>query len=128
MSFTWPKELGRVPQKWFARGRINEDSMRCCELFTVTALFAAFLDQAVERTSVLLKRCKCFKLMAQIVGLLQYGPTNSALHAGELRALTSEQHSIYKNLHPALAIEPTWHHLLHLPKQVDMLGKSLSCS
>ena len=128
-TFTLPKHLGKVSDEWFASDRTSEDTMRffASELLTMTPLFASFLEQAIEPRGLLVEHCRCFKVMARIIALLQLGPTGATLHVEELRALISEHHDAYTRLYSRLAIKPKWHHMIHLPEQVSSLGKALSC-
>lgn len=128
-AFTLPKHLGKVSDEWFAGDRTSEDAMRffAGELLTMTPLLASFLEQAIEPRGLLAQHCRCFKMMARIIALLQLGPSGATQHVDELRALISAHHDAYVSLYPKLAIKPKWHHMMHLPEQVGSLGKALSC-
>lgn len=126
--FVLPLARGRVSDTWFAQNRVTADHMKCFagEILTMVQLFNEFLQDAVVPSNLMLDDCRCFALLADIVQVLQSGPSAAAASHVHLQAAIVEHHSLYARLYPTL-IKPKWHHMLHLAEHGRDTGRIMAC-
>ncbi len=129
-QYRLPQSLGKINLDWFSVNRIAEkgDQLKsfASEQLCMIPLLYCFLAQVVAPMNIMNEHIHCFKLLRTIIEILSLGPKLAMKHVAELRATIVDHHRLYKALYPGY-IKPKWHHLLHVPDNMNYLGVLLSC-
>ena len=75
---------------------------------------------------LLLDHIKCFGILEEIVSLLCLGADKAVAHVSRIRRLVYEHGKLFAALYHD-AIKPKFHHLYHIPDNMEFLQKLLSC-
>lgn len=128
-AFTLPKSRGKVPRDWLTKNRIGEEQMRTPSAsahITMVSLLRCFLEDVVEPTGILLQHTQCFKLLSAIMDRLCAGADGAMRFVDELKVLIQTHHALFVVLY-ADSVKPKLHNLLHLPENMESLGKLVAC-
>lgn len=124
--FKLPKTRGKVDIDWFSPSRIGADNLStfASEQLNMIPILSAFLDEVVA--PALPEHRRCFCLLALIVDIFGCGPTESLSHVQVLRQAIVEHHTLFCKLYGDV-IKPKLHHLLHIPENMETVGKLIGC-
>ena len=86
----------------------------------------AFVSRVVAPLGHMADNITCFGLLYKILSILQCTYVLTAEKYAELRRAVDEHHQLFKRLYPN-HIKVKFHHLLHLPEDLQHLGLVLSC-
>ena len=127
-KFNLPKTRGKVNPDWFLDYRVCSDHLRtfASEQMNMLPILDAFLKDVARPLGTMGDHIKCFKLLYTIVQICALGPSGAVRHVALLRQLTIDHGNLFERLYPD-AIKPKYHHLFHLPENMDYLGVLLSC-
>ena len=127
-SFKLPKSRGKVDVSWFAARRFGDDHLRsfASEQLNMLPILRAFLEDVVAPKGILEENIRCFTLLSAIVCSLQSGPVAVLSNIDRFRNLILAHHRLFVQLYPS-GVKPKFHHLLHLPEDIERMGAALSC-
>ena len=97
------------------------------DLLGMLPIMLCFLEDAVVTLGVMIEHTRCFRLLCQIVAIVQLGPEKAMPYLDKLRALIEDHHTTWKKLYGTWGIKSKWHQLMHLPLDALRVGKMLSC-
>ena len=128
MRYHLPYGRGKPQAAWFDAEHIGEKNMKsfASEQLTMIALLAAIIDDFITPRGILPLHAKCFQLIAEIVAILSLGPEGAMPFCNVLRALIEKHADLYVQIYPD-QVRPKFHHLFHIPDNMEYVGKLLSC-
>lgn len=129
-QFTLPSSHGKVNRAWLGKNRFGK-KMRCLASFSstmlsVVPLLANFLVDWLPEAHPLYAHVDCFWKLHLIVGICTFGPGGAMPFVDSLRQLIRQHAIIFSRLYPE-SVRPKFHHLFHIPDNMEFLGKLLSC-
>ena len=129
-AFSLPKAQGKPPATVFSSDRVGGTQMRCfaSEILTLSPILLAFFEESEQAAALLPRHHRCWELMVRILYICSIGPRRGASLTRTLRESIIEHHTIYRELYTQDgAVKPKWHHMLHLPEDIDRIGALLTC-
>jgi hypothetical protein len=128
MQFNLPSSQGKINGNWFRSKFLAEDHVKhfASDVLAMVPLLTSFLEQIVAPLGVLGEHIKCMQLLNRILSLLQYTYAVSDEWHADLRKTVNDHHALFINLYHK-HIKVKFHHLLHLPDDLHMLGVVISC-
>ena len=125
----FPKVLGKFDVQLFSPKYVDKDSMRvfASDMLRVLPVLDAFMCDVVVPMGHLADHAASYKLLHNMVRLLQLGPTAAAARHTEIAAVVCDHHQAYLRAYTTDDVKPKWHHALHVHEQARHLNKILSC-
>ena len=126
-----PKRHGKIERKWLSKNRFGK-KCACLSSFsgvllTMIPILVCFLQDVVPCGSPLQEHKRCFVALAMIVGICaQIGPSDAMEYVDVLDSLLEVHGEMFTRLYPSAA-KPKFHQALHVPENMEYLGKLLSC-
>ena len=129
--FTLPKGRssgGRVRKEWFTDRSVNNHNMNvfASELLGMIPIFNCFLKDIVAPLGIMQEHVECFGKLEELVALLSLGADGAMPHVKRIRQLIYEHGKLFKKLYPD-QIRPKFHHLYHIPDNMEFLNTLLAC-
>jgi hypothetical protein len=126
-TFRMPKTRGAKPDKrWFSEpGEKNMRAFASEQLNMVPIMMCFLVDMMLPR-GLLLDHVKCFLWLERIVALVSLGPDGAVPHVHRIRAAIFEHARLYVKLYGHV-LRPKFHHIFHIPDNVEFLQKLMSC-
>ena len=131
LQWNLPQRHGKVQRAWLGQNRFGK-KCKCLSSFSgillsIIPIIACFLQDVVRDGSPLSEHKKCFVYLALVVGICsQIGPEDSMEYVDVLRALLRDHGQAFTALYPG-AVKPKFHQALHIPDNMEFLGRLLSC-
>ena len=126
-KFTMPSEHSSN-KNWFSKKHIAPDHVKhfASDILCMVPLLYSFFTRVVAPLGHMADNITCFGLLYKILSILQCTYVLTAEKYAELRRAVDEHHQLFKRLYPN-HIKVKFHHLLHLPEDLQHLGLVLSC-
>ena len=126
-KFTVPSE-NSSNKNWFSKKHIAPDYVKyfASDILAMVPLLYSFFTRVVAPLGHMADNITCFGLLYKILSILQCTYVLTAEKYAELRRAVDEHHQLFKRLYPN-HIKVKFHHLLHLPEDLQHLGLVLSC-
>ena len=125
--FRFPRSRGKPQAKWFKQELIATDNLRsfASEQLNMVPTLYQFTQKVLVPMNVLPNHVKCFGKLHNIFGIFSLGPHKSMRHLAALRSLIVDHHKLYKGLY--MTCKPKYHHLMHVPDNMEYARALLSC-
>jgi hypothetical protein len=120
-----PTSQGKVTDMYFKEELVQTDHVRhfASQVLTMIHLLHAFLQEKIKPTGRLTDHIACFGWLYEIITIcrLGIGGINGLRHA------VFEHANLYKRLYDIEHIKIKWHHLMHLPDDLQRIGRMVAC-
>ena len=129
LEYVLSKKYGTVSASWLDPKRFGDDSLSsfASVMLTLVPIVSAFLIDFVAPENMIADHIECYRLLADILGLLSAGFEDVLPHLDTLQHLVELHHKLFVLIYPLSAVKPKWHHMLHLRDTYLRLRKIISC-
>jgi hypothetical protein len=122
-----PRGNGKeVPKGAFKTELMCTNTVRnfASEVLVMVWLMHCFLQEKIAPRNILTDTVQCFSLLYDIMTLLRRGSMSSV---GVLKRKVQEHAALFVMLFGEDAVKPKFHHLLHLPDNLEWMNQFLTC-
>ena len=120
-----PKSRGKVNDLYFKTTMLDSDNVRhfASDVLVMVMLLYSFLIDKVAKLNVMPLEIACFSKLYDIVCLIKRG----AACVAELRKAVLDHANMFKHCWGDGSIVPKFHHLLHIPDEIEWLARMIWC-
>ena len=120
-----PRALGKVSDLVFQESLIDSDHVRhfASDVLVMVWLMHAFLSEKIAHRNMIPDHIKCFSLLYDIMTMLRRGGPSTT----RLREKIVAHGVLFVRLFGNDAVKIKFHHLYHLPGDIEWMGTWLTC-
>ena len=129
-QFTLPKQYGPIDRNWLSKKRLGTKAASLQSfagvMLSLVPILASFASEVIVPGHALCDNMRCIWRLHLIIGICKMGPSMAMPYVGRLRQLIIEHAELFMKCYPGCE-RPKFHHLFHIPDNMQFLGALLSC-